>query len=83
MPKFIVGDRVICTAVHDSASPGMVGTVALLRSPNGIFHSHGAVGVAYDNKFDGGHDLDGNCRYGYGHNMDAHKLRRIDPNGGE
>ena len=61
MDKFKVGDRIRMIETHDYAEKGMVGTIM------GEKDSIGSYAVKFDNKFDGGHDLDGKCADGYGH----------------
>ena len=59
--KFIVGNRVIAISASDGNSSivGVPGTVVEI-------HSRDIVGVMYDEIIKGGHNLCGNCCYGYG-----------------
>ena len=56
-----VGDRIRMTSDWCSAKVGMVGTI--------INFSMGTVNVRFDVKFPGGHDCNGKCEDGFGHNV--------------
>lgn len=58
--KFKVGDRVRVIKDFDGAKKGMVGTIAVVSDEK-------IVGVKFDKRFWGGHDLNGGCEFGYGH----------------
>lgn len=83
--EFKVGDRVVMVGNYYEydASLGFMegcGTVdgdtgticGILSEAHGIFH------VKWDRKIKGGHDCDGNCKFGYGWNVYARMLRVID-----
>lgn len=62
--KFKVGDRVRMIKDCDSAKKGMVGTIAVVDKVEILGVK--PIGIKFDEKFYGSHDLGGNCRFGYG-----------------
>ena len=60
MDKFKIGDRIRLVKDRDNAKAGMVGTIV-------SDVECGDWGVKFDNKFYGGHALNGECKSGYGH----------------
>ena len=58
MSKFKVGQRVRTTGNWCAAEKGTVGTIVVVKSQ---------AGVKFDKKFEGGHNLNGECSEGYGH----------------
>lgn len=62
--KFKVGDRVRVIKDCNSAKKGMVGTIAVVDKVEIL--GVNPIGIKFDEKFYGGHDLGGNCRFGYG-----------------
>ena len=71
MEDFKVGDRIEMTSESGHAEKGMTGTiVAFLK----LFNS---VGVKFDKRFYGGHDLDGECEDGYGQWVMPNKMKLL------
>ena len=62
--KFKVGDRVRVIKDFGGAKKGMVGTIAVVDNPE---DNEKTIGVKFDKKFCGGHNLEGGCEFGYGH----------------
>lgn len=62
--KFKVGDRVRVIKDYASAKKGMVGTIAVVDNPE--LYGAKMIGVKFDKRFQGGHDLNGMCKCGYG-----------------
>ncbi len=62
--KFKVGDRVRVVKACDGAKKGMVGTIAVVDKVEILGVK--PIGIKFDEKFYGSHDLGGNCRFGYG-----------------
>lgn len=71
-----VGSRVIVIKDYDDAHEGMAGTVLIQNIDKGW--EEGLQGIMFDEKFDGGHDLDGNCEYGYGQWVPPENLDSLD-----
>lgn len=65
---FQIGDRVVVTEDQDYARKGMTGTVVCYHS------NRRSVGIQFDEKFQGGHNLAGKCLSGYGHWVPRAKL---------
>lgn len=74
MPKFKVGDRVKCIAVHDG-NQHIVGKEGTVRN---VASSIDIIAVEFD-KHVCGHDLQSgwHCKYGYGWNVASEKLELI------
>lgn len=62
--KFKVGDRVRVIKDYDSAQKGMVGTIAVVGKSK--LPGVKPIGIKFDKRFYGGHNLMGRCKYGYG-----------------
>lgn len=87
--EFKVGDRVVMVGNYfeydasfaslgftkgSGTVDGDTGTICgiLSEAPARIFH------VKWDREIKGGHDCDGNCKFGYGWNVSARMIRVID-----
>lgn len=67
--KLTVTDRVFATRDIGNIPKNTQGVIAIIDS--------NAVGVVWDIKFDGGHDLGGLCEYGYGWWVNADDLNLV------
>lgn len=67
---FQIGDRVVVIHDRDHAKVGMTGEIVAMDV-------EGEFGVFFDESFDGGHNLCGNCPPGYGHWVKAEEIQLI------
>lgn len=71
--KFKIGDRVECIKVHDyGPNVGEKGEIKKIPS-SGMFNP----GVRFDNSFDSGHSLEGDCKDGHGWFLPEDNLKLI------
>lgn len=80
--EFKVGDRVVMVGNYYDYDSGFLdlgtidgdtGTICGILS-----EEHEIFNVKWDRKIMGGHDCDGNCKFGYGWNVSARMIRVID-----